>query len=133
MDLASAPRQGAAAVLLLACLAGSVAGHGLMIIPASRQYQSYKFDSWATKDYKANEGTGGGAQGWSVLWVLGNRGHAGWKALSHHRHHHTQPPPPPPHPATTTTPTPPHPPPPPPPPLLPPAPQASKRSATSAL
>jgi predicted carbohydrate-binding protein with CBM5 and CBM33 domain len=46
--------------LLLACLAGSVAGHGLMIIPASRNYQSYKFDSWATKDYRANEATAGG-------------------------------------------------------------------------
>jgi predicted carbohydrate-binding protein with CBM5 and CBM33 domain len=47
-------------LLLLACMAGSVAGHGLMIKPASHNYQSYKFDSWATKDYQANEANAGG-------------------------------------------------------------------------
>jgi hypothetical protein len=52
---------GISALILLSCV-HLAASHGLMLIPASRNYQSYKNDPPELKNYKANELTGGGKQ-----------------------------------------------------------------------
>lgn len=52
---------GISALVLISCV-NLAASHGLMLIPASRNYQSYKNDPYELKNYKANELTGGGKE-----------------------------------------------------------------------